>query len=341
MLLVGMFTLLGVQRFSNANVVKQLAFVTKQKTTALYDLGAEQSRYRLVAESNGTGDGIEPAALFTSRLDPRAPEFFDPTGVAEVQVENTFLPVIVSWKIADDNGEEHIVGVGQDTALELPTGNAVTLSVRPLPAKNWAQPYGLTLTRNGVTKYLGSTVGNTILTLEDGDQLFLQMATPSPPWNATLLLIRDRWVLLTLERPDPLHRLESFVVGEPDFHGQPFPNTMLVWATVGTEGMAKELARHILKTPPDQHNYMGRWRGKYNTSLAFPFDGESVPPALEDIPHEELALEIQFALDRLQANRNRFGVPIRDLLKQANAELKSRPELAEKIDDVLRELDGE
>ena len=50
---------------------------------------------------------------------------------------------------------------------------------------------------------LGSTVGNTIVTLQPGDELDIHMLLASPPWNAKLVLIRDHWAISTIERLYP------------------------------------------------------------------------------------------------------------------------------------------
>ncbi len=175
-----------------------------------------------------------------------------------------------------------------------------------------------------------------MLTLQDGDEVLIQMQIPTPPWNGTMLLLRGRWALLTLERPDPMMELELFESGEPNQNGHLFPNTMVAWAAVGTKGMAQELVQHIL----DDFSVRAKWpswRGRFNMSLALPSDGDALPAELANITRSELEQEIQYALERTKRQRDRSGNSIGDRLSHAENLLKERPELRKRIEEVLEQ----
>ncbi len=104
-LLAGTIVFLAA-RYSNAS--KQLAMSQEENIEVQNELEESLSRYRLATgvdvvnndpeagliddeNSEMPAWGMLTAAVFISKLDPRAPEFFQPTGMASVKIENLYL----------------------------------------------------------------------------------------------------------------------------------------------------------------------------------------------------------------------------------------------------------
>ena len=343
MLLFACLGTIGFLGIKNASASRTISHVTREKATVTKNLNALKSRYKFVTEANTLMDsaGISTAAIFTSALDPLDPEASIPTGTVKVTVDNQYLPVVLSWKLGDENLFDEAVAVGDHKVLDLPAGDAIVLTVRPIHTQNWIQPYRISITRGQNTKHFGYNVGNTIVTLNDGDELNIQTAVPSPPWNATLVLIRDHWVLLTLERPDPQYKVDSFIAGVEDPRKHPFPNTMVVWHQVGTEALADELADFIQANRLSKKQEWGKWRGRFNTSLALPFDSQRLTEVLDGVTTQELAIAIKYGLRRLMKNRNNSQRTVKELLEEASKLIDSNPRLAEQLKEKLNELNIE
>jgi hypothetical protein len=266
------------------------------------------------------------------------PEFWSqPIGNVQVTVQNDFLPAKLSWQVGIAKEEVTYIPVGTDQELVLPAGHAVSIICNPRHTSHWIQPYGIVIQRKGqeFARYLGSAVGKTALTLEDGDRIRIIMDPPSPPWNATMFRVDGHLVLLTLHRPNPEHNVPEYRSGQLN----KFPNAMMAWSKVGSAGLARELAQQFERQRADANpGHSGRFDGNFGIGLVVQAGEVGIGPDLKELDIKELEKALVAAFEVIRKKHNSVGEPVEAFITKAGQILRQDQKLNEMIDKSIAEL---
>ena len=255
------------------------------------------------------------SAVFPIDLSPSARET---TGTVDVLVQNVTFACKITWQVGET--KEIVTVASGTTKLKMPAGRPVTIFCEPCFTKNWLQPVGVGLEREGEEEqFFGSTIGKMVQPLWDGDRVTLHFEQPTPPWNGVMMRVRGEWVLVTLERPWADYELDKFT----DATQSKLPNTALSWAREGTEGLARELAKTFVDHR-DHGSHWGKLRGNWDTSLTVPASETEVIEPFREITEDELVGHLVPAFELLKKQQPPLGPSIAEELEAAREFLKSK-----------------
>jgi len=288
------------------------ASTSKAKNVVLQQANAELERTRNVLTKDlqqtvGTEIPVSYASASVLLAQPKQ------KGTARLQVRNTTFPCKISWKTADNEKTFVAASIGDMPTWEVPADDRVEIVCTPLHTSGWYQLYGIV----HANRYYGSTLGKFVISVEDGDNVILQLQQPIPPWNAVMIRIDSHWVLVTLEAPWAQFKVENLT----DPAQEDLPNTALCWAKVGSDGLARELAAYFVAERNKTH--WGRFWGKMQTSMIVPASEDEVAPSFQRITEEELATHLFDAFELLRKQRPPAGPSIQDEINAAERILNS------------------
>jgi hypothetical protein len=235
----------------------------------------------------------------------------DNDGISLGEVAVTFrgatFPCRFFWESNEKKGTANI-RVGDDRT-SISTGT-VRLSCESFHGNFWYQPYSVVHNQ----KYLGVSLGTTMLTVKPGDSLHIQMEQPFAPWNATFVRIKGEWALVTLERPWANYEWEKYRAGQ--FGGnEKYPNTPMIWAEAGSTGLAKDLAAYFVNNRA-KGGLFGRFRNRMHVSLIVPFVDGKVSSTFQKITQDELDEALLKAFELLRKQRPPIGQSVEEEIMQ-------------------------
>lgn len=232
----------------------------------------------------------------------------DTSGTVHVTVENVTFPCILKWKVGDET--RTIAVPAEGLRAELPSGEA-RITCDPEHTHSWFQPFGIV--HEGT--YLGSTVGASLLKVKSGDSVRIHLDQPYPPWNATMVRVRGEWIIVTLDRPSAQLDVQKFREGRWEGE-EALPNTPLFYADVGSEGLARELARYFIEHRSENIKH-GKFRGMMHTTLLVPSEKIEVVAGLRTATLDDLIPPLTQAFEALRKQRPPTGLTIQQEIDAA------------------------
>jgi len=261
---------------------------------------AALDKARRAEEITGAADRSDPTGLLVSISfeRPAAVDAEPAAGSLKANVLNDFFPCRVSWKTDKGHGEID-VPIG-DSKLTLPTGE-VRVSFEPAHGFAWFQPFGIVHNN----RYLGTTLGPVLLDLGPEDKVQFRLDQPFAPWNSAMVRIKGLWAIVTLERPSAAMSVDDFKNGKWG-GSEKLPNSMLFWASDGSEAMARELASFFIDHRGDKGR-LGKFRGAQHTSIIVPAGPDKVSAPFDVIGRDELTSALTEAFEILRKQRPPAG----------------------------------